>query len=422
MEEKNEALQLLEIVAGRGLKALGQKLQQQGGKNLIMADRQGIEHYPETVVLASQSIQDVLAIMPDFDEQQYFYTQNQQMLVFKITLDDFQDNCLFLFWQSVAEGEISTLSNILANARLALKWHLRGHQEFTRRLHEQRRAFFEGVFVKHNISVETLLKEQGIDIHHDREYAVMLMDIGSDIPLIPPADFRARLMQAQQSYQTELLYPLEWNGCYLVIISGIYSKPEFNFLSAGKQQEMYARCQQLFSEVYKADVSIGVGTSYPLSEIHRSYREARISLTFRQIKGEKGFVQEFAGLGIFRELFSCEQEQIISFCRRTLDKLLAYDHDYDAGLLITLQTLLDTNFNYKLTAEKLFIHVNTVRYRCDKIAQLLDMDLTNPDTRFNLYAAIRVGDVLKALNLIQPGYIGNLSGHKNGAKETRTLL
>ena len=422
MDDKSEALRLLELAASKGLAALGKKLQQQSGKKLLMADSQGISHFPETIVLAPQNIQDMLAILPSFDEQQYFYARNQQMLVFKVSLEDDADNSLFIFWLSAAPSDISTLSNLFESARLALLWHLRTHQEFTKRLHEQRRAFFESVFIKHNISVEELLKEQGIDIHSEQEYAVMLMDIGSDIPLIPPADFRARLTQFRQCYNTELLYPLEWNGLYLVIISEIYGKQEFNFLSAGKQQEMYARWQQLFSEVYKADVSIGVGTNYPLTELHRSYREARIALAFRQVKGEKGFVQEFAGLGIFCELFNSKQDQIINFCRKTLDKLLAYDHDYDAGLLTTLQTLLDTNFNYKVTAEKLFIHVNTVRYRCDKIVQLLDIDLNNPDMRFNLYAAIRIGDVLKALNLLQPGYVGSLAGQKSRGKETRTLM
>ena len=95
-------------------------------------------------------------------------------------------------------------------------------------------------------------------------------------------------------------------------------------------------------------------------------------------------------------------------------------YDCDAKLQITLRTLFDTNFSYKLTAEKLFIHVNTVRYRCDKIALLLAVDLNQPDTRFNLYAAFRVGDVLKVLNLLQPGYIGNIS--KDSRLEKKTLF
>ncbi len=100
--------------------------------------------------------------------------------------------------------------------------------------------------------------------------------------------------------------------------------------------------------------------------------------------------------------------------------MLEYDHDCNADLQITLRTLLDDNFNYKATAEKLFIHVNTVRYRAEKIAQLLNIDLNDPDTRFNLYAALRVGDVRKALDLLQPGYIGTI--HSPHAKSSKTVF
>ena len=420
MEEQNESIIWLELMASKGIKALGQKLQSKCGKKLIITGQHGIAHYPESGIMAPDEIQRMLERMPDFAENQYYYAKNQQMLVCKVILEDVRDGVLLLFWEQVTNGDIDAISKTVEHAQLALRWYLRGHWEFVRRLHEQRAAFFEGVFIKHNIGVESLLKEQGIDIHSDREYAVMLMDMGEDKPLIPPADFRAKLLQFRQRHQTELIYPLEWNGLYLVILPGIYSQQEFNFLSAGKQEEVFNRWQQLFSEAYKVDVSIGVGMSYPLVELHRSYHEARIALMFRKIRGEQGFVQEFAELGIFRELFGCEQERIIRFCRQTLDKLLAYDHDCDAGLQITLRTLMDTNFNYKLTAEKLFVHVNTVRYRCDKIAQLLNIDLNEPDSRFNLYAALRVGDVLKALNLLQPGYVGNIGKHKNG--ETQTLF
>ncbi|MBE6091599.1 MAG: hypothetical protein E7201_00240 [Selenomonas ruminantium] len=423
MEEKNAALDWLELMAGRGIGALAQKMQRQGGKKLFITGRQGIEHYPQSGVVAPQVVLDMLAVMPDFAENQYYYAKNQQTLVFKVILDDMPDSVLFIFWQQTENEDIAPLSGMLESARLALKWYLRGHKAFAKRLHEQRAAFFEGVFVKHNISVESMLAEQGIELHQDRKYAVMLMDMGTDMPLIPPADFRAKLLQFSQRYQTDLIYPLEWNGIYLVILSGLYVQQELGILSLKKRQELFARWQQLFSEVYKVVVSIGVGGDYPLAELHRSYQEARIALTFRQIKGERGFVQEFSGMGIFKELFTCDKARMVEFCRQTLDKLLAYDHDCDAGLQITLRTLLDTNFNYKLTAEKLFVHVNTVRYRCEKIAQLLEIDLNHPDTRFNLYAAIRVGDVLKALNLLQPGYVGNLSSHKsNGSHGTQTMF
>ena len=120
-------------------------------------------------------------------------------------------------------------------------------------------------------------------------------------------------------------------------------------------------------------------------------------MKFHTIKGRTGFVQRFADLGIFRELFLHETGRIANFCRVALGKMLEYGHDNDTNLRETLMTLLDVQFNYKAAAEKLYVHVNTVRYRCEKIEQLLGIDLRDPDQIFRLYVAVRVGDVLKGL-------------------------
>ncbi|MCI5684415.1 MAG: helix-turn-helix domain-containing protein, partial [Enterococcus gallinarum] len=41
-------------------------------------------------------------------------------------------------------------------------------------------------------------------------------------------------------------------------------------------------------------------------------------------------------------------------------------------------TFFISNRNYKKTAEALFLHSKTIRYRLNKIEQLLEIDLTNP--------------------------------------------
>ena len=184
MGEQNESIIWLELMASKGLKALGQKLQSKCGKKLIITGRQGIAHYPESGIMAPDEIQGMLERMPDFAENQYYYAKNQQRLVCKVILEDEPDGVLLLFWEQVDNEDIDLICKNIDQAQLALRWYLRGHRRFAQRLHEQRAAFFEGVFIKHNIGVESLLKEQGINIHSDREYAVMLMDMGWKIYLM----------------------------------------------------------------------------------------------------------------------------------------------------------------------------------------------------------------------------------------------
>ena len=101
-------------------------------------------------------------------------------------------------------------------------------------------------------------------------------------------------------------------------------------------------------------------------------------------------------------------ESAFAFCCSALGRLLDYDGENDADLLVTLKLLLEMNFNYSATAADLFIHANTVRYRCEKIEQLLMLDLRDPDVRFNLYAALRVQEILVDMHILPGGYVGRV--------------
>lgn len=63
---------------------------------------------------------------------------------------------------------------------------------------------------------------------------------------------------------------------------------------------------------------------------------------------------------------------------RMLDKYKAIqDEDKNKELLKTLKVYLENNMNYSSTADKLYVHINTIRKRIDKINKLLDVDWDN---------------------------------------------
>ncbi|MFR9098212.1 MAG: PucR family transcriptional regulator [Blautia coccoides] len=61
-------------------------------------------------------------------------------------------------------------------------------------------------------------------------------------------------------------------------------------------------------------------------------------------------------------------------------RLLLKD-EKNAELLRTLKVYLENNMNYSLTAEKLYVHINTIRNRIDKVNQLLGIDWDSPLNR-----------------------------------------
>jgi purine catabolism regulator len=70
------------------------------------------------------------------------------------------------------------------------------------------------------------------------------------------------------------------------------------------------------------------------------------------------------------------------------------DYAGSGDLLVTLEAFCERLGNLSQTAEKLFIHRNTLLYRMERIAQLTGRDMNNPDTRLAVHLALKVRKML----------------------------
>ncbi|UYP20018.1 PucR family transcriptional regulator [Rhodococcus sp. Z13] len=78
-----------------------------------------------------------------------------------------------------------------------------------------------------------------------------------------------------------------------------------------------------------------------------------------------------------------------SYADRLLGDVIEHDRRTDAGLLTTLETFLDCDGSWRRTADRLHVHLNTVRYRIGKVEALTGRSLTRTGDRFDLYLALR---------------------------------
>lgn len=74
----------------------------------------------------------------------------------------------------------------------------------------------------------------------------------------------------------------------------------------------------------------------------------------------------------------------------TLAKLMEYDARHHANLVETLQAWLDAFGDVTAAAEALYVHPNTFRYRLRRLAEVGEIDLTDPDQRFVAMLQLRV--------------------------------
>ncbi|MEU2787379.1 helix-turn-helix domain-containing protein [Streptomyces sp. NPDC007100] len=76
------------------------------------------------------------------------------------------------------------------------------------------------------------------------------------------------------------------------------------------------------------------------------------------------------------------------FWARTLRPLLPGQDTTGGTLLRTLETFLAHDASWSRTAAALHLHVNTVRYRIQRIERLTGRDLTRLSHRLDLHAAL----------------------------------
>ena len=73
-----------------------------------------------------------------------------------------------------------------------------------------------------------------------------------------------------------------------------------------------------------------------------------------------------------------------------LAPLIKQEGSKGVNLIHTLKVYLENNGNIKKTAEQLFIHRSTLQYRLDRIASILEVDLSDAEEIFNLMLALKL--------------------------------
>ncbi|SHI32137.1 PucR family transcriptional regulator [Desulfofundulus thermosubterraneus] len=158
-------------------------------------------------------------------------------------------------------------------------------------------------------------------------------------------------------------------------------------------QEITAEVNRMLGKV---TVSIGIGRCCDrLTGVAQSYHEAEQALKIgRRVQGGNG-IFDFEQLGIYALLLSFGNNEVKESCRQRLAKLLEYDSANKAELIKTMEVYLDYNENISRTAEKLYIHPNSVKYRLERIKEILGKDpFCNGEEKLYYYLSLKALKVL----------------------------
>lgn len=149
--------------------------------------------------------------------------------------------------------------------------------------------------------------------------------------------------------------------------------------------------ERLTSHFPGAKMRAGVGTAHAgPTGLHTSEAEARTALAMTLSAQNRSPVVAFDGVGIRRLLAEWyTSDTVREAVRVQLEPLERLGGTKAAVAMQTLRTYLDTQGSVVRTAQILHLHRNAVAYRLQRIFDLLDVDMHDPDQRLVLQLACR---------------------------------
>jgi hypothetical protein len=160
---------------------------------------------------------------------------------------------------------------------------------------------------------------------------------------------------------------------------------------------------------------VTVARSRPTSDpvdLHRAGAEALLATNVAEARGLETL--SFEETGAYRLLLPAMSEdpgELQGFFDDTVAPLAEYDEQYETELVRTLESFLDADGNVARTAEKLFTHRHTIRYRLDRIRELTTLDVSSTDGRERLSLGLKA---MRVLGIVPPGGPAHERGAEGG--------
>lgn len=173
-------------------------------------------------------------------------------------------------------------------------------------------------------------------------------------------------------------------------------------------EDFFRKLKRISEEVRKEvrensqfTATVGIG-SYKESviDIYISFIEAQKAVRIGRTIYDKDNTHVYSDLGVYKMLYDVSlEDEANSFCSQYLEKLMNYDRENNGEYLETLGRLVKNDWNLKKTAEDLFIHYNTMKYRFTKISEIVNLDLNNREDKFKIELCLKLMNMSRQYSL-----------------------
>lgn len=144
--------------------------------------------------------------------------------------------------------------------------------------------------------------------------------------------------------------------------------------------------------------TIGISSLYnKLGELNLSLKESLYAFKYSKIYGKD--ISFFSDIGINKVLLPIiDNPWVLKYHHEIIEPLIVHDNKYETELLKTAIVYIENNGDIKATANELFQHGNTIRYRIDKISKILIKNGKRNNNHFyeELAMAVRIYNIINA--------------------------
>lgn len=297
---------------------------------------------------------------------------------------------LFIFLKG-SEDDIQDYRLVIQTAAALCVVHLQNREELKKEQHKFKEAFLYDILYG-NLKREEEIITTGAawGWNFTLPHTVLLLVI-PELDMHSPdqhlLDILARIMEKAliDKYHQKLATMVRYNQL-VVLLPTESRKP------AQQKQEILALMEGFLSRLAVTEldkrVDCGVGQTYDKAvELYRSYQEAKVSLELGSLLGIA--VPFFSDVGVERIFYKHDLEDLKEYYTHVLGELHKQD-DEGLALISVLESFAENQFEVTKTAEALFLHRNTLRYRLNKIENILGRSLNDNHTRFDIMAALKI--------------------------------
>lgn len=304
----------------------------------------------------------------------------------------------------VSPEEVDVLTEHLSVTKLAIKTFV-NHVSELKSIENQNTDHLITNLLLRNINIKDLLKHTYPLIDINRLYYVCIME--------PENTLTKREMDTLLSHSKDWLAYKDldiictvWENKYLVFVCPTHYDQKTLEIEYGWEKHIkhITQHQKDILKKFGYRVSFGIGKKYPLPDLHRSYKEAIFALHLSKLVGNSFFIKHFSDLGVFSLICQNEPKVLVQFYEKFLGPVINFDRENQRELLVSLRCLFDANLDVKAAAERLHLHINTLRYRLKQVEELTGMNLQKIEDRANLFVALKIYELM-----VSSGYVDGIS-------------